>query len=114
MKRLLLLLLLFPPLTVLAEGVIVGPNCLITWPANPAIDKVTGYNVYWGTVSNQYGTPVNVTITQAACSTIGITVVGQYYVAISAVNMIGESGKSVEVPFELLGLPGIVIDVVVE
>jgi hypothetical protein len=103
MKRLLLLLLF--PLTALADGPIVGPNCLMTWDPNPASDQVTNYNVYCGTSTGQYGPPTAITGTQAACSQIGITTVGQYYCVLTAVNSIGESGQSGEAPFILLGLP---------
>jgi hypothetical protein len=107
MKKLLFILLLISS-NVFADGPIVGPNCLITWDANPPVDLVTSYNVFCGTVTGTYNAPVNVTITQAACSQVSITTIGQKYCAITAVNSIGESGLSGEAPFTLLGLPGIV------
>ena len=106
MKRLLSIFLLLFSTQVFAVGQVVGPNCLITWEDNPSAQKVTEYLVYWGASPGVYGPPFSVSVSNTTCIDIGVTTAGQYYIALSAVNFVGEGPKSVEIPFEFLGLPG--------
>lgn len=65
---------------------------ILQWTAST---WATGYKIYYGTTSGQYGTPVEAgNVTQYTVP--GLTTGATYYFAVSAVNSAGESTKSDE------------------
>jgi hypothetical protein len=110
MKRIPFLILALFALQSAAVAQAPPPNPAITafgvtlqWDPNVETD-LTGYKVYYGTVSRTYGTPVTLgKITTYKVE--GLTTPGIYYFAVTAFNAAGESGYSNEVVLQP-GPPG--------
>jgi hypothetical protein len=70
-----------------------GTGITFLWNANPSGDTIRYYNLYSGTSSGVYGTPVNMgLVTTYSIPSPGVTT----YYAITAVNDNGESIPSDE------------------
>lgn len=108
-KGILLGLLLFP--LVAAAQVWVGPDCLMTWDANPPGELVQGYRVYVTGQNPAVEIQYNVgDVLETTCSTVGLATQGRYEMHLTAYNPAGESDPSDVVPFVLVvsapGTPG--------
>lgn len=98
-------LLLVGILTILSAVPAWADTATLTWPA-PTDPSVTGFKVYRGTVSGQYGTPVDVgKVTTYTVTLPTLTVDQTYFFAITDYNAAGESGKSNEVSKLIKGIP---------
>lgn len=85
-----------PPITPQGiTGSLMDNSILIQWQANSETD-LSGYRVYYGTASRNYGLPIPVSGTQYSFNAMQADVT--YYIAVSAVDTSGnESGYSSEV-----------------
>ena len=82
----------------------VKPSGKLSWDANTELD-LAGYRVYVGQASGQYGSPIPLgKVTEISLASLGIVADGNYFVAMTAVDLAGNvSGFSVELPFVLDG-----------
>ncbi len=106
LSAVLIILLAFVPISY-AAGPGVGPDCDFPWtdPNNDPLN-INGYNVRWGTSPGLYPNVVDVgKVFTATCSTLGITVFGQYHAVIVAYNATGEGPASADSPFVLQVAP---------
>ena len=101
--------------TALAEGPEIGPNCTLKWVLDtpPPVD---GVRVFWDSVKGGRDNNAEaLNLTTTSCSDVGITRPGQYFVAVRAFNLSGESlTESNEVAFVLLDVPNAPRDLRVE
>ena len=81
----------------------------LTWNANTESD-LAGYKLYQGTVSGQYGPPMDVGNVLTTTRTLPTLTVDQtYFFALTAYDKAGnESGKSIEVSKKIVGVPPVV------
>lgn len=86
----------------------------LTWDPNPPEDQVTGYKVYWSTVSGIYdGVPD--TIGNRTAHTLSELAPGRtYYFVVTAYNSAGESGYSNEQTVVIPDIPGAVINLQID
>lgn len=97
-------LLTLLPFHASAAPVWVGPDCRITWDANPPDEFVQGYKVH---IRNRGATPSFIVdsdvgdVTQTTCGAFSIPQ-GRYEIWLTAYNPARESGPGNVVPFVLL------------
>lgn len=75
----------------------------VTWFPNSEKD-LAGYKVYYGTASGQYGVPVEVDASTTSFQITGLRPNVKYYVALTASNLVAESGFSDEASATTFGL----------
>ena len=96
---------LFAAITVQASSV------KVTWDPNPPAENVTGYKVYWNTVSQSYSGVTPDTIgNRTEHVVINLQPGTTYYFVVTAYNSAGESGFSQEASVTTSEVPGAVLN----
>ena len=81
----------------------------LTWDANPPEDNITGYKIYWNTVSQDYSEVIPDTFgDRTEHVIINLQPGTTYYFVASAYNDAGESAFSTEISLTTSEVPGAV------
>jgi hypothetical protein len=98
-----------------AEGSVVGPTCVMQWPAPLHAPPVLEYRLYLGRTSGGQDMtqpflvrpipPATAPPTWTTCDAAGVHLAGQYYIKATARYAQGESPASPETPFVFESVP---------